>query len=102
MKYILLIPLFFLSCTHELSPSLEKTKHYIGVYQESKKNIIVTSRAIVYVKDSVRVPDSAWCYVRTEPCLYYYHPSIARQLERQYFSWQGSDKEYVMENRIKF
>jgi len=102
MRTLIILSLFLLSCTHEAVPTLVKTKRYVGTYQEGKENIIVTSHAIIHLKDSVHVPDSAWCYVRVEPCLYDYHPDIARRLERHYFSWRGSEKEYLMENRIKF
>lgn len=105
---IILLVAVTLSCTHTAYPEgeLQKTKIYVGHYLNTtvKDGVcyIETDKCLVIIEEAPPIPDSAWCYVRKEECRYDYHPDIARQLERFYFSFVGGEMEYRMKNSIAF
>ncbi len=102
MKLIILISFCILfSCRatlHIKEGRIYKTKEYVGVYIGSVKHedytFIQTTQGAYKVKAELSIPDSAWCYIRTEPCRWDMHPDIAELISPKYISWDVSVKEY--------
>lgn len=92
MKTLLILLILFTGCTHEI------TKVYIGRHLSTiavdGNYAVLTEHDIVYLSDSVHIPDSVRCYIRINPCLFDYHPQIAGQLEQKYLMWD--DEEYLI------
>lgn len=56
--------------------------------------MVILGFGSVELVGNVIVPEGVPGYVRTEPCYWDVHPDIRVRLERKYFSWNGSEKEY--------
>jgi len=111
---LLLIGLMLVcSCTVMNNTSLTKTRQYIGLYESSypvekeymygsavKYTLIKTSYGLFKVKGKTEnIPNNAWCYIRIEPA-YGFHSDLAWQIEGQFFTWEGTEKEYkLIENQ---
>ena len=108
MKTLIIISLFVLcSCSRSLYPdeALIKTKIYVGSYEQSYINdgvcYIQTDNAVILLKEIPNIPLGSWCYIRRETNNRF-HPDVARKLEHQYFSFNGSEKEYRVMSNIRF
>jgi len=105
VKIGLLLLITSCSVTYPIEDKLYITKHYIGnyvsSYQHENKVMIQTTQCVFSIRNNPDIPEGAWCYVRVCPCRYDYHPQIARQLEGQFFSWTGSEKEYRLLKNLK-
>lgn len=78
---------------------LVKTKIYTGKFVQSvaideKYSYVETTQSAFKVKGHPQIPKGAWCYVRIELCLQDVTKNIAERMERWYFTWNGTDKEY--------
>lgn len=108
-KMLFILLLFVLGCSNLNYPStMTVTKKYVGVYidtnyiESEDYYFVTTSMAIFKVKDSLNVPANAFCYIRRELPHYDMHPDIAWQMEHQYLTWSGSEKEYRLKKNIDF
>lgn len=108
MKPLLFITLLITySCAvqYPREGKLYVTKHYVGNYVRSFEHenrvMIETTECVFSIKSNPDIRPGAWCYIRIDPCRYDYHPDIARQLEGQFFSWTGSDKEYRLLKNLR-
>ena len=107
MRYLLILLVLIYSCSRIFypEPQLEKIKIYMGKYERSIQakdyTAIQTSHVIILLKENPDIPVGVWCYIKRKPCRYPMHPDIAWQIERQFFTWQGSDKEYRLHKNIK-
>ena len=110
MKRILFIVfLFILGCSNLNYPStMTVTKKYVGVYvdtsyiEDGDYYFVTTSMGIFKVRDSLSVPFNAFCYIRRELPRYEMHPDLSWQMEHQYFTWSGTEKEYRLKKNIDF
>ena len=107
--YVLLVIFLFilmallLGCSAKIPAKFEDqlliTKKYSGqvrsYYYEKRCTIIITDICTLKVCKNIAVPDSAHCWVRTEPCYQNVHPDIRARLEAQFLSFNG------VEYRIK-
>ena len=83
---------------------LTKTKFYVGKHISStpveKGTIVLTDQIIVKVKDDPQVPDGALCYIRMGYMRGDIHPDIAFHLQKQWFTWNGAENEYLLINNV--
>jgi hypothetical protein len=107
--WVILLVLLMVSCvssTHVIKEDvLVKTKVYVGRYTESnivndKYTYVITTMGLFKLKENPEIPDSSLCYVRTEYPTWDFHPDILEQMKVLYFTWYGSDKEYMVYNKI--
>ena len=95
MRYLLIL-ILLAGCAVYPEGQLVITKKYVGRVQYSwydgRYTQVVTDRAAFKVCDSIHVPDSVHCYIRTTPVYMDVAEAIARQLEQKYFLF--GDKEY--------
>jgi len=70
-------------------------------FEKENRTKILTEQAFPQVKGKIEIPDSAHCYIRVIHCHRDIHPYIKQQLQQQYFSYAGSNKEFrVIKNKI--
>jgi len=108
-KIWILLLMVFLSCavTSRVQEGVfYKTRIYAGFYTASTSiddtyTMVQTSYGIFKIKLNPEIPDSALCYIRLEYPSYDFHPDIAKQMTTKYFTWEGSDLEYKIYNKIK-
>jgi hypothetical protein len=105
-----LIPIFFLllSCacgtpSHIEEGVLYRTRIYAGNHVRTEKHdgfcCVLTTDRVIVVKGYPNIPDSAWCYIRTEVGIHDLHPDIQKKLTKKYLYWIGGDKEYQILER---
>jgi len=107
-KILILLFVFIFGCavTSNVQEGVfYKTRVYAGLYTNStqiddKYTMVETSYGIFKLKLNPNIPDSALCYVRIEYSHYNFHPDIAEQMIVRYFTWEGSDLEYKIYNKI--
>lgn len=84
---------------------LIKSKYYIGHYISStpfgKNSIVLTSDIIVTVKGQPDIPDNVLCYIRFGYLRTDVRYDIAFHLQDQWFTWAGSEDEYMLINNVK-
>jgi hypothetical protein len=102
----LLIPillLFLIGCRSSFVPNqyenqLVITKKYYGqvlhTRQEKNYTLVVMQDCFCELVGQVIVPEGSHGYIRTVPVYVDVHPEIRERLQRKYFSWTGSEKEY--------
>lgn len=106
---LIVVLIFMLGCSssnHLTETGLTKSKVYVGMYTGSiivndKYTFIMTSQGMFKIKDNPLIPDSTWCYVRIQETSWDMHPDIAKQMQINFFTWKGSDREYRVYNDIK-
>jgi hypothetical protein len=111
-KFLVFLFLILFACSYNNYPQrdsdLIKTKIYVGRYKsiypspDGKYCFITTSMGIFRVKDCPDVPDSALCYIRRQLPAYDMHPDIRWQMEKQLFTWNGTEDEYDLKKNIRF
>jgi hypothetical protein len=109
-KIFAILLLVTFACTYHSYPErgLALTKIYVGKYEstypspDGKYCFITTSMGIFRVEDCPDVPDSALCYVRRIEPAYDMHPDISWQMEKQLFTWNGTEEEYDLKKNIRF
>ena len=107
-KLFLILFIFIVSCvsTQKMQEGIfYKTRIYVGKYTEShqvnkKYTYVMTTMGLFKLKHNPDIPDSALCYVRLEYPTWEMHPDLYRQMTAKYFTWNGSDKEYMVYNDI--
>lgn len=62
--------------------------------QRGHYTLVVMGFGSVEVCGHVSVPEGSQGYIRTIPVYMDVHPDIRARLQRKYFSWTGSEKEY--------
>jgi hypothetical protein len=104
--FLLTVTLFY-SCNpgnRIAEGEIYKTRIYVGKYISSYPlyacTSIQTTMLVFTIKENPEIPDSALCYIRIKPGTERY-PNIAYTLQRQCFSWNGSDKEYNLISPVK-
>ena len=111
-KLISILFILLFACSYENFPQrdtdLIKTKIYVGKYEsiypslDGKHCYITTSMGIFKVKECPDIPDSALCYVRRQLPAYDMHPDIRWQMEKQLFTWNGTEEEFQLRKNIRF
>jgi hypothetical protein len=108
-KIFLLLLIVLVGCTSsQKMPEgrLTKTKIYVGKYESSyqiddKFTFVTTTQGMFKLKHNPVIPDSSLCYVRLQPPSFDCHPDIREQMTAKYISWPGSEKEYMIYNKVK-
>jgi len=108
LKIIIILFLILGSCVSSQKVRegvIYKTRIYVGYYLKSAPyddnyTTVLTSQGIFRLKENPEIPDSAWCYIRIEPTRFDVDDIIAEKLSPKFFSWNGSDKEYKVFNKI--
>ena len=108
-KILFILFLFVLGCSKLNYPStMTVTKKYVGVYVDTNYiesddyYFVTTSMGIFKVEDPLDVPMNSFCYIRRELPHYDMHPDLSWQMEHQYFTWSGTEKEYRLKKNIDF
>jgi hypothetical protein len=95
MVILTIIIICLMACKVYPEGQLVITKKYIGRAKDcceaGKYTKIRTSEAILYVCGAVHVPDSSHCYIRVVPVYARVHPDVKMNLQRQYFSFNGTE-----------
>jgi hypothetical protein len=103
---ILLILIAISSCSSSSyiqEDNIYITKQYVGNYVRMELHngysSVLTTNRVILVEGYPRIPDSVWCYVRSEPSVHDLHPDIKKKLTKKYFYWYGSEKEFKVINK---
>ncbi len=109
MKKIIFLLIILVGCstTSKIQEGVfYKTRVSAGHYESSfvrddKFTFVQTEYGLFKLKENPEIPDSSLCYIRIKYSSYDFHPDIAEQMAVRYFTWQGSELEYQIFNKIK-
>jgi hypothetical protein len=104
-RFLIILSLILLTgCrTYQIVPvrfenQLVITKKYCGqvlhTKQEKKSTLVVMQFGYCELIGQVIIPEGSHGYIRTVPVYVDVHPDIRARLQKKYFSWIGSEKEY--------